>query len=51
MSSFNMSKDIPASFLILFNQTDSFKKKKKKPLNSECITVRLELKELPLALV
>ena len=50
MSSFNMSKDIPASFLILFNQTDSFKKKKK-PLNSECITIRLELKDLPLALV
>lgn len=48
MSSFNMSKDIPASFLILFNQTDSFLKT---PLNSECITIRLELKELPLALV
>lgn len=30
MSSFNMSKDIPASFLILFNQTDSFLKT---PLN------------------
>ena len=49
MSSFNMSKDIPASFLILFNQTDSFLKKN--TLNSECITIRLELKELPLALV